>query len=169
MAAVVGLSSVVNERPFPLNPPPDSGNGIPSASLHSAFSRCCILTPSGHWTPAWPWNAGWRTWKRVLEDKVAFRPLNLCVCVWVCMRACVCAVGYCFRCIQLFIIPNRLAEIRKRDYTTFSLLLRQCPWPGDSLRGPWGPGFPWQYLCGLRRYQISEVNVWDQSGNSLVQ
>lgn len=51
MAAVVGLSSAVNERPFPLNPPPDSGNGIPDASLHSAFSRCCILTPSGHWTP----------------------------------------------------------------------------------------------------------------------
>lgn len=50
MAAVVGLSSVVNERPFPLNPPPDSGKGIPDASLRSAFSRCCILTPSGHWT-----------------------------------------------------------------------------------------------------------------------
>lgn len=38
---------------------------------------------------------------------------------------------------------DRLAEIRKGDYTTFSLLLRQCPWPLDSLQGPdEGLGFP---------------------------
>lgn len=36
-----------------------------------------------------------------------------------------------------------LAEIRKGDYTTFSLLLRQCPWPLDGLQGPEeGLGFP---------------------------
>lgn len=52
-------------------------------------------------------------------------------------------VGYCCKGIQLFIIPDCLAEIRKRDYTTFSLLLRQCPWPRDGLQGPVeGPGFP---------------------------
>lgn len=78
--------------------------------------------------------------------------------------------GDCCRCVQLFIMLERLAEIRKGDYTTFSLLLRQCPWPGDNLAGAkWGTGFPWQYLCGLRLYQIIEVSVWDQSGNSLVQ
>ena len=51
--------------------------------------------------------------------------------------------GYCFRCIQLFMMLERLAEIRKGDYTTFSLLLHQCSWPLDSLQGPEeGLGYP---------------------------
>lgn len=42
-----------------------------------------------------------------------------------------------------------LAEIRKGGYTTFSLLLRQCPWPLDSLQGPdEGLGFPGSICVG---------------------
>lgn len=127
---------------------PDSGNRGPEASTRPHMNVCfysnsCIwyvaslpplATPNDSETPLpeHDFSLQLRCPDTEFGRHCCFQTVSqgvLCVCVW----------GIVAAIIQLFILwpmSAWLAEIRKRACTTFSLLLRQCPWPLNSLQGP---------------------------------